>query len=148
MKYFQTDYQMGVMNERVVYEPLKEFFGTDLKPTLDMYCKYDFYDENTTYELKTRDCKMNAYTTTLIAEDKIIPTNKRQYFIFNFHDAIACIKYDKEVFKKYKVDLYKRNRRDDFTDNLKNHIYIPVKDLTIIKRKPRRCMINISELTG
>ena len=147
MKSFQTDYQMGVMNERVVYEPLKEFFKTDLKPTLDMYSKYDFYDENTTYELKTRDCKLNSFSTTLIAEDKIIPTNKRQYFIFNFHDAIACIKYDKEAFKNYKVGLYKRNRRDDFTDNLKNHIYIPVGDLTIIQRKPRRCMINVSELS-
>ena len=146
MKSFQTDYQMGVMNERVVYEPLKEFFKTDLKPTVDIYCKYDFYDEKNTYELKTRDCKMNAYTTTLIAEDKIIPTNKMQYFIFNFHDAIACIKYDKEAFKNYKVGLYKRNRREDFTDNLKNHIYIPVGDLTIIKRKPRRCMINIADL--
>lgn len=146
MKSFETDYAYGVMNERLVYEPLKEFFKTDLKPTKDIYSKYDFYDKKTTYEVKTRDCKMNAFSTTLIAEDKIISTNKMQYFIFNFDDAIACIKYDKEAFKNYKVDLYRRNRRDDFTDNLKNYIYIPVKDLTIIKYKPRRCMINIADL--
>ncbi len=146
MKSFQTDYQMGVMNERVIYQPLKEFFGTDLKPTKLRYTKYDFYDKENTYELKTRDCKLNSFSTTVIGEDKIIPSKKGQYFIFNFTDAIACIKYDKEAFKKYKVDLYKRNRRDDFTDNLKNYIYIPVGDLTIIKRKPRRCMINSIDL--
>jgi hypothetical protein len=145
MKTYKTDYEIGVKSEDLLYEPLKEFFKTDLKRTKYKFSKYDFYDKEHTYELKTRDCKLHSYTTTLITEDKIIPTNKKQIFIFNFDDAIAFIEYDEEAFKKYNVDLYRRNKRD-CDDKYKNHIYIDVKDLTIIKLKPRKCMINIADL--
>jgi hypothetical protein len=146
MKTFETDYKIGVKNEDLLYEPLKEFFKTDLKRPKSNFSKYDFYDKEYTYELKTRDCKLHSYTTTLITEDKIIPTNKKQIFIFNFDDAIAFIEYDEEAFKKYKVDLYRRNKREDYVDKFKKHIYIDVKDLTIIKRKASKCMINIADL--
>lgn len=147
MKSFVVDLKTGLSNEKLILKHLRTYFNRDIRHTKYAYSKYDFYDKENLYELKTRNNFLNTFKTTLIAEDKIIDTPKSQYFIFSYTDKLAYIKYDKEVFKNFEVKPFQRDKRIDYTDNLKNYIYIPTDALTIIPiEKQNKCMINIEEL--
>jgi hypothetical protein len=49
---------------------LKEFFGSGLIETESKWAKFDFYDESSLYELKSRKVKKNTYPTTIITANK------------------------------------------------------------------------------
>ncbi len=147
MKSFVVDLKTGLSNEKVILGALRSYFNRDIRHTKYAYSRYDFYDTENLYELKTRNNYLNTFSTTLIAEDKIIDTPKSQYFVFSYTDAIAYIKYDKDVFKTFEVKPFCRDKRMDCTDNLKNYIYIPRNALVIIPtKKQNRCMINIDDI--
>jgi hypothetical protein len=67
----------------------------------------------------------------MITEDKVAG-DKKLMFIFNFVDCLAVIEYDEERFAKYERQMF--SRAQIATDE-KVHIFIPIKDLEIIKRK-------------
>jgi hypothetical protein len=147
MKSFIVDLKTGLSNEKLVLKILRAYFNRDIRHTKYAYSKYDFYDTENLYELKTRNNLFNTFKTTLIAEDKIIDTPKSQYFIFSYTDKLAYIKYDKDVFKNFEIKPFCRDERIDYTDNLKNYIYIPIDTLTIIPtERKHKCMINVDEL--
>ena len=147
MKSFAVDFKNGINNEKAILGVLRNYFKRDIKPTKHAYSKYDFYDKENLYELKTRDNKINRFKTTLIAEDKILSTNKGQYFIFSYTDKVAYIKYDKDIFKNFEVKLFCRDERIDYIDYKKKYIYIPINALTIIPIiREHKCLINIEEL--
>lgn len=150
MKSFIVDLKTGLANEKVILKHLRTYFNREIKPAKYAFSRYDFFDKDNIYELKTRNNRLNSFPTTLIAEDKILDhlgSNASQYFIFSFTDKLAYIKYDEEVFKNFKVEPFQRDKRIDYTDNLKNYIYIPTNALTIIPvEKQYRCMINIDDI--
>lgn len=147
MKSFIVDLKTGLSNEKVILTHLRRYFNREIRPTKLAYSKYDFYDKDNLYELKTRNNLFNTFKTTLIAEDKILDTLKSQYFIFSFTDKLAYIKYDKDVFKTFEVKAFQRDKRIDYTDNLKNYIYIPTNALTIIPvEKQYKCLIDVEDL--
>lgn len=88
-------------------EIMKKCFNENIKETTYKYCKYDFYDDNCIYELKTRTNKYEDYPTTIIAEDKILIDNdKKQKFVFKFSDgSVYYITYKEKRFNKLKKTI-------------------------------------------
>lgn len=147
MNSFAVDFKNGIESEKLILKKLRTYFNRDIKATKYPYSKYDFYDTENLYELKTRNNNSNAFPQTLIAEDKIINTPKSQYFIFSFTDKLCYIKYDKDIFKTFPVKVFQRGKRIDYEDYPKKYIYIPTTSLTIIPtEKKYKCLINIEEL--
>ncbi len=140
---FKQDYDVGKIEEFAILGRLKEHFKDEsIKQTKNMYCKYDFYSDNAIYELKSRKCYLNTYRTLVIGYNKLIKTNKPQYFIWKFlDDKIAYIKYSKELFSKFELKPFQReDDRSDYNDKQQLCFHVPVNQVKLINRK---CMITI-----
>lgn len=118
-------YTIGKKSEAEVLPIITEYFKREIKPTENKYDEFDFKDEVYNYELKTRTNKMNQYPTTMTTLNKCKPNS---ILLFKYTDCLAYIEYDEERFKEYNVTQYTR-----YEDrNEREHIFIPVQDLTII----------------
>jgi len=126
---FDWDYNFGREQEIVLLPRLNEFFKDDIKPTTDKFHKYDYEGNKYVYEMKSRTCKMEQYSTTLLPADKVIKT-KKQIFLFNFTDGLYYIEYDEEVWKDIEVASFRRFRIG-VNDLEKPYYHIPT---TLLKK--------------
>lgn len=126
---FMRDYYFGRQQEIVLLPRLNEFFKDDIKPTTDKFHKYDFEGSKYIYELKSRNCTMEQYPTTLLPADKVIKT-KKQIFLFNFTNGLYYIEYDEEVWKDIAVLSFRRFRIG-VNDLEKPYYHIPT---TLLKK--------------
>lgn len=122
---YPRDYRFGTEQENIVLPKLKEFFKRDIQKSSERYCKYDFFDDEYNYEMKSRKNRYNQYPTTLITEDKIVG-DKKIVFLFNFTDGLYYIEYDKDKFSKYERKMFSRA---GVSWNEKSHVYINITDL-------------------
>ena len=121
---FTERYKIGKESEIKVLEIIQNYFKTDIKASINQLERFDFFDDNNKFELKTRTNNLNTYPTTIIGFDKL---KSDIILLFQFTDQLAYIKYDAEQFKNYEVKKFTKYKIP------KDHIYIPVKDLTIIE---------------
>jgi len=126
---FDWDYNFGREQEIVLLPRLNEFFKDDIKPTTDKFHKYDYEGKKYVYEMKSRTCKMEQYSTTLLPADKVIKT-KKQIFLFNFTDGLYYIEYDEEVWKDIEIASFRRFRIG-VNDLEKPYYHIPT---TLLKK--------------
>lgn len=128
--HYPVDYQFGITEELKILNTLKEYF----KSNIEQYPKksrHDYFDNDNNYEVKSRKNTLSQYPDTMITTDKIIGL-KPLYLIFNYTDCIAYIKYTPEGFRNYRTQMFSRAR---LQSDEKLHIFIPIKDLTIICKK-------------
>jgi hypothetical protein len=141
MASYANDYQTGVENEKIVYDLLKKAkIFKKLKQSEDRYCKYDFYNKKYEIELKTRNNRYHVYPTTLMPVSKAQREKKHKktiIFMFKFEAQtkdlkkdIYYIKYDEDVFKKFKIISFKRKSRIGKIDCYDEYYEIPIKKLT------------------
>lgn len=126
--FYPNDYKFGTAQENLVLPKLRDFFKRKIERSNDPFCKFDFYDEEYNYEMKSRKNTYNKYPTTMITEDKI-SNEKKLILLFNFLDGLYFIEYDKEKFDKYERQMFSRANEEW---NKKQHLYIDIKDLTPI----------------
>jgi hypothetical protein len=131
MVHYPNSYKFGKIEEALILPIISKHFGREIKAFEERYAKHDFYCEKYNYEVKSRTNTLGKYSTTMITEDKVAG-DKKLMFIFNFVDCLAVIEYDEERFAKYERQMFSRAQIE--TDE-KVHIFIPIKDLEIIKRK-------------
>jgi hypothetical protein len=125
---FKSDLSLGLAGEAFVLPKLQEKFSKSIRKT-GTYDKYDYIDDaGTKYELKTRRNTMNAFPTTFLPAHKVI--EGEQYFIFNYTDKIAYIKYEAELFKTFDIQILD-DRRSGFSKKIP-HYLIPVAKLTVL----------------
>ena len=129
---FPNDYKFGVIQEEIILPIIQSFFGKNINKSLDKYSKFDFFDDDCYYELKSRTNCYSKYPTTIITADKI-NADKKTIFIFNFTDGIFYIEYNKEQFDTYEQRLFSRA---SISWNEKLHFYIPISDLKPIFLSP------------
>ena len=132
MVHWNNSYEYGKVQEDKVYPVIKEYFDADtITQSKGQYAKYDYIGDGVNYELKSRTNKYDAYPTTMLTCNKF-PTTKdtRLICLFNFTDKLAFIEYDEEKFHTFTTALF--SRAGCCWDE-KNHIYIPIEDLTVIK---------------
>jgi len=133
MVHYENDYIWGLEQQQKIIKILNYCFGTKLIQYEGQYSKHDYYDDNTTYELKSRRCKLTNYPTTLLTANKITSNKKTNLvFIFNFIDKIAVIKYNKKKFDKYEKQMF--SRINEVYDE-KEYYLIPIEDLIICHYK-------------
>jgi len=132
MVHWQLSYKFGKAQEVRILPIIKEYFKTEIQATKNQYDKYDFTDPNTNYEVKSRTNKYNRYPTTMITMNKCCKCDKGSDLIllFNFTDGLYFIKFDEEKFRTYQTALFSR-LQEEWDE--KEHIYIPIADLTLIK---------------
>lgn len=131
MVHYPQSYNFGKLEEQIVLPMLREHFGRDIRPYTERYSKHDFYDDEYNYEVKSRTNTLAKYPTTMITGDKVAG-DKKLIFLFNFVDCLAYIEYNPETFAKYQQQMFSRAR---ISTDEKPHIYIPIEDLVVIKRK-------------
>ena len=110
---------------------LKEQIEKILHQKLDhqpRYSKFDFANDSTLVELKTRKIESCEYNTTFLNIEKILhlPPTKNVYFFFYFKDGLRYIKYDSVLFSTFKIKTTYLKHRNCLVKN----ILIPI-DLLI-----------------
>jgi hypothetical protein len=135
MKSIKEDLTFGKKGEVVAHTQLEELTGGELSHS-GQYAVLDFSNKDKTVyvELKTRRHLRNAYPTTIVGMNKIkfcSDPKKTYYFAFNFLDGLHYIKYDKELFATFGVDLdYWCGYRVGCINRRQQVINIPVSALT------------------
>jgi len=129
---YEREYKKAIESEKEVLPIIIDYFKRDIKATIERYSKFDYYDLEYKYELKTRTNKYRQYPTTLITTDKIIENNKI-IFLFRFTDGLYFIEYEKELFNTFKKELFIRNFPTCENNQMrKEHVFIPIDKLTRI----------------
>jgi hypothetical protein len=123
------------INKEIKFLPIiKNYFKLENLKMTSQYHRFDYQNEDTLIELKTRKIRHNIFPTLMFSNDKIkygLLQNKKMIFIFEYSDITLYIKYDKELFKKYVVK-YINNRSDRGIMEYMNTIFIPLKDMKIM----------------
>lgn len=126
----KEDLAFGLQKEKTVLPIISSFFNDDIKLVKNRYSSYDFEGEKYTYELKSRTNKYDAFNETLIPQSKILNKSEKPIrFLFLFTDGLYYIRYSPKKFKKYKLDVFCRNKRADYNDKPALYYYIPIIDL-------------------
>ena len=120
------DHHLGFSSEEQLEEIIRTRFGKDLKTT-SRWNPFDFEDEKTVVELKTRRCYSSQYPDTMVSQSKIkkIPPGKECIFVFSFTDGLFYSPYDST--KNYRTA--QGGRYDRGRPEVSEYCYIPVKDL-------------------
>ncbi len=127
---FKTDYSLGKKNEDKVFTLICKYWSDrNIIKSNDVVSNYDFYDTKYKYELKSRRCSSDTYSTTLIPEMKC---HKKTYLLFLFTDGLYYIRYRKCVFEEFEKKLFVKNRNDK-DDVQKNYFYIQIDKLKKIE---------------
>ena len=137
-KTFKEDLAYGLEREEPVRQLLKRVFNDeeDIINTKDLYnddyCKFDYKGITTRrrYEVKSRTNSKDKYPTTLIPVHKITPKTTKYglILVFNFTDKCCYIKYEPELFSKFKIrtmKIFRIGKYDPPTD----HYEIPISHL-------------------
>jgi len=124
-----SDYDFGKHQEAELFSRIKNKFGEGLKQNEDRYALFDFNDDTTFIELKSRRCKHDTYTDTMIGLNKVnFAINNPAcecIFLFNFTDGIYYFKHsaDYNYIKRF------AGRKDRFRDERKTYAFIPKEHL-------------------
>jgi hypothetical protein len=125
-------YNYGKEQEKKVYPIIQEYFdGEEIIHSANQYDKYDFVGSTMVFELKSRRNKYNSYSTTMITCNKLKKLDKDLILLFNFTDGLYFIEYEKELFDTFFSQPFVR---DEVNAYPLDHVYIPIKYLTLIKK--------------
>jgi len=132
MVHFKKSYQFGKKQEVIVLPIIREFFDDPtIRPTEGRYCKYDFESENVNFELKSRTNEFNKYPTTMITCNKLsVVDSKRLILLFSFTDGLYFCESNLPLFASFERKQFSRAGLDW---DEKEHIYIPIEHLTLIR---------------
>jgi len=129
---FKRDYDFGIKSQIDVFPKLSAFFGGNITPTTHKLDPWDYIGEDCVYELKSRCVSYSKYPTTIMGFDKIKNIDKKMVFLFNFTDGLYYIRYEKELFDTFEVEVFRRYRVG-VNDKEKAYIYIPIEHLKRIE---------------
>jgi len=131
------DYEFGKGEENKLYNVIKDIFDDNLKQTINRYNRFDFISDKFKIEMKSRNILSTLYNEVFISYNKIeyylnnFKKSHQLILIFNYTDKILFIKYNEEVFNKFKIQY--QNTRSDIR-KLDTVIYIPINLLTELKK--------------
>ena len=131
-KKFQFDYNKGIENENKVLN----FLNLNNKfQKCKKNCPFDFYDDVTFIELKSRNNEYNKYPSTMVGYNKIKiaeeDESKTKYkFLFLFTDGL----YEWE-FEKDKYLIKDGGRWDRGKNEIKKYCYINIENLKLLNKE-------------
>lgn len=132
-----NDYNFGKDEENKLYNVIKDIFDDNLKQTINKFNRFDFISDKFKIEMKSRNINHNLYPDVFISYNKIdyflnnFKDTHTLILIFNYIDKILYIKYNDDIFKKFKIQH--QNTRIDYK-KLDTVIYIPINLLSELKK--------------
>ena len=125
----EKDVVFGLNNEPIVIEKLTKYFNEPIQKTKNKFCYYDAYSNNTKYEIKSRRCRYETYSTTIIPTHKVKENeNDKVVFVFHFTNGLYYIVYNKELFATFEIKEYTYFRSGGSNVPVK-HYSIPIEHL-------------------
>ena len=130
-KKFQFDYNKGIENENKVLN----FLNLNNKfQKCKKNCPFDFYDDVTFIELKSRNNEYNKYPSTMVGYNKIKiaeeDESKTKYkFLFLFTDGLYQWEFEKD---KYLIK--DGGRWDRGKSEIKKYCYINIENLKLLNK--------------
>ncbi len=124
------DIYKGNESERFMLPHIRNvLLDSSIELSSNQYSVFDYYNHDKTIcvELKTRNCRMATYPTTMMPLSKIdacTDANVKYYFFIRFDNGIKYIRYDKDLFNTFEKKVGGRNDRG--YDEYNNYIFIPV----------------------
>ena len=133
MRKYEEDYAAGCQSENECHQLIEQFVGEPLKMTGSRYATFDYENETTLAELKTRkDTSSAKYPSALVGSNKYtagLVCDKDVYFFFRFSDGVFCYKQDStDKFRTLKMGNVNRDR---YTRKSECHL-IPISKLTFV----------------
>lgn len=129
-----ADIRFGTDKEKSLLATIQSKFGRNITQSRHKYCLYDFSDDDTVIELKSRHMTHNHYPTAIIGANKLkcfrkkVDAGKKVYLLFNYTDGLFYVEYTgKDIWECKSI-----NRRDRGIDEISNVYHIPYKCLTKI----------------
>ena len=111
---YEQDYKFGEEQENILLPLLKEKFDNELVLT-NRYDKFDLTSSKYNIEIKSRKFNHDKYPSTMIPKNKcIIEDDKETIFIINFLDRIYYIKYDFDLFNKFQIVHFSRQKNEAY----------------------------------
>ena len=128
-KSLHNDIAFGLNNEPIVIDRLTKYFGEEIEKTKSKYCYYDAFSSNTKYEIKSRRCRYDTYSTTIIPIHKRKENeNSRLVFVFHFLDGLYYIVFNKDLFETFEIKEFIYYRQGCANLPVK-HFLIPIECL-------------------
>ena len=128
-----ADYKFGIQQEKTLLPTLKKTFENSLEKTKNKYCLYDFEGDTILIELKSRRCKSDTYSTTMIGHNKLQMAKRQSkdvYFCFGFTDGLFYHKFEND--NEYHIE--KGGRWDRGKAEISNYVFIPISQLTKVSQ--------------
>ena len=119
------DFNFGVENEKKLLETLSKKHN-NLTLT-SKYCLYDFMNDTTLIELKSRRIKHNDYNSSMIQYKKIeyfLKSPKKCYCYFSYLDGLYYFEVNKENVDKCRIGF--GGRSDRGKKEIYKMLYIPI----------------------
>ena len=123
------DHSFGFKNEVALKESIETVTG-ELKQ-LTRWSPFDYSNDKCFVELKSRNCMSSTYQTTMVGMSKISACTEMfdYYFFFKFVDGLFYWKYT----PLHNYDIRSGGRYDRGKAEIRDYLYIPVKDLTLLQ---------------
>jgi len=133
MRKYEEDYQAGCQSENECHQMIEQFVGAPLKLSGSRYSTFDYENDTTLAELKTRkDTASTSWPSALVGSNKYtagLASNKDVYFFFRFTDGVFAYKQDPtDTFRTLKMGNVNRDR---YTRKSECHL-IPISKLTFV----------------
>ena len=121
------DHSFGFKNEVLLKESIETVTGP--LNQLSRWSPFDYSNDHCFVELKSRNCMLSTYPTTMVGMNKIKECTGAfdYYFFFKFTDGLFYWKYSPN-----KHIVRTGGRCDRGRDEIRDYLYIPVNDLTLI----------------
>jgi hypothetical protein len=129
----QDDLHFGEKGEDRTQAIIEKFLCIKLNRSSDKYATFDYYNDNTFIELKSRRIKHNTYKTLMFGYNKFkkglehIENGKDVYFFFNCLDGIYYWKLTNE--SKANITIGTGGRCDRGIDETKKLVFIGTHNL-------------------
>lgn len=129
------DLSFGFSKEKSILPIIKNKFGNDIEPHPDKFSLYDFSDNDTLIELKSRHIRHNQYPTALIGKNKLdyfkteIKNGMKVYLVYCYTDGIFFVEYTGQ--NKWESNSFCRKGRGKIEKSLVYHI--PYQELNKIE---------------
>ena len=133
----EQDHMQGKAAENDCLQALQTLTQHRLVHHTDRYAPWDYESVTTVIELKDRNCFYDTYEDTMINGLKVDRARnqiKRVFFAFKYIDGLYYIKYNKDLFEKYKTKSFKLDDRKDYKESDHIRYYIPKEDLKCLVR--------------
>lgn len=144
MTTYEEDKAWGKEQEKLMFRPLRRFFGKALVHNDDFFAPWDFEDSQTAIEMKSRKHMSFDYGEVMIKSLKVERCELEArdcFFVFKFIDRLCYIEYNKEQFAHYRKRLMTIKSRVDKVEKPEWRTFIPLAHLKTLETFPIECLV-------